>query len=228
MITLRRTIYADYKMINAQGNLSLEAKIENLLASGVDEILVKPVLMTDGFEARKLRERVSVYEKRFKKIEFGISVLGSSENINSFAELLIKEIGFSSEFEYCLVGHGLNISSNKEYFELSDVLHSKGFTNVEIACLTGEGNIDSYLEKAQKKKEKSEDGKLKSIQVYPLLINLGVHITKDIFGTEKNEEKSFVQILEENGFIVVRNPVPLSHFETFKERYLDENKNYSI
>ena len=112
---------------------------------GVDEVLVKPVLMSDGYEAKKLRERVLVYENRFSKIEFGVPVLGTSENINSFAELLINEIGFSSEFEYCLVGHGLNNSSNIEYFELSDVLHSKGILNVEVACLTGEGNIISYL-----------------------------------------------------------------------------------
>lgn len=224
---MRKTIYADYKLINAQGNLSLETQIENLLASGVDEILVKPVLMSDGFEAKKLRERVLVYENRFSKIEFGVPVLGTSENINSFAELLIKEIGFSSEFEYCLVGHGLNNSANREYFELSDVLHSKGFLNVEVACLTGKGNIDSYLEKAQKKTKQSKEGKLKPIQVYPLLINLGIHIEQDIFGTESGEEKSFVQILEENGFEVVKNPVPLSQLESFKARYLDESENLS-
>lgn len=224
---MRKTIFADYKLINAQGNLSLETQIENLLASGVDEILVKPVLMSDGFEAKKLRERILVYINRFSKIEFGVPVLGTSENINSFAELLIKEIGFSSEFEYCLVGHGLKNSSNREYFELSDVLHSKGFLNVEVACLTGKGNIDSYLEKAQKKTEQSKEGELKPIQVYPLLINLGIHIKQDIFGTESGEEKSFVQILEENGFEVVKNPVPLSHLESFKARYLDESENLS-
>lgn len=225
---MKQTVYVDYRTLNFNNELCLENKLEILLASGVDEILVKPVLMSDGFEAKKLRERVSVYENRFKKIEFGVPVLGSSENIIFFAELLIKEIGFSSEFEYCLVGHGLNNSSNREYFELSDVLHSKGFLNVEVACLTGKGDIYSYLEKAQKKAEQSEDGKLKTIQVYPLLINLGVHIKQDIFGTDENNyEKSFVQILEENGFEVVKNPVPLSQFESFKARYLDENKKHS-
>ena len=220
---MRRTLYADYKMINAQGDLSLENKIEELLASGVDEILVKPVLMSDGYEAKKLRERVSVYKGRFRKIEFGFPVLGTLENINSFADLLINEIGFSSEFEYCLVGHGSKNGSNREYFELSDVLHSKGILNVEVACLTGEGNINSYLEKAGKKTGQSGGEEPKGIQVYPLLINLGVHIRQDIFGTDDGEEKSFVQILEENGFSVVKNPVPLSRFESFKARYLDEN-----
>lgn len=160
---MRRTLYADYKMINAQGDLSLENKIEELLASGVDEILVKPVLMSDGYEAKKLRERVSVYKGRFRKIEFGFPVLGTLENINS------------------------------------------------------------YLEKAGKKTGQSGGEEPKGIQVYPLLINLGVHIRQDIFGTDDGEEKSFVQILEENGFSVVKNPVPLSRFESFKARYLDEN-----
>ena len=72
----------------------------------------------------------------------------------------------------------------------------------------------------------SQAGGKKPIQVFPLLINLGVHIQEDIFGTETdpNGEKSVVQFLEENGYTVVKNILPLSHFEKFKERYLDEQQ----
>ena len=129
---MKKTIYVDYKLLNSKDAFSLENELNNLLASGVDEILVKPVLMSDGFEAKKLRERLSVFEDqgRFRKIEFGLPVLGSPDSINDFAEILIREIGFNSEYEFLLVGHGLIGSDNKEYIELSDVLHSKGFSPV--------------------------------------------------------------------------------------------------
>ena len=223
-MVIRNTIFVDYKMLNSQGNQSLESKLEYLLASGVDEIFVKPFLMTDGFEAKRLREWLSLYEGRFSKIDFDVPILGNAKAIDKFAEILISEIGFSSEYEYLLVGHGRKGWSNLEYFQLSDNLHSKGFSNVEVACLAGEGDINSYLKKIAEKF--SQAGGKKPIQVFPLLINLGVHIQEDIFGTETdpNGEKSVVQFLEENGYTVVKNILPLSHFEKFKERYLDEQQ----
>ena len=47
---MKKTIYVDYKLLNSKDAFSLENELNNLLASGVDEILVKPVLMSDGFE----------------------------------------------------------------------------------------------------------------------------------------------------------------------------------
>lgn len=214
---MKKTIYVDYKLLNSKDHFSLENELNNLLASGVDEILVKPVLMSDGFEAKKLRERLSVFEGqgRFCKIEFGTPVLGSPESINDFAEILIHEIGFNSEYEYLLVGHGLIGSDNKEYFELSDVLHSKGFSNVEVACLTGKGDINSYLEKVQKASSAGRENK--AVHVYPLMIHAGHHVTKDIV--------EVVQILNDKGLLVINNCVPLCSFESFKARYMDESKN---
>lgn len=212
---MKKTIYVDYKLLNSKDHFSLENELNNLLASGVDEILVKPVLMSDGFEAKKLRERLSVFEGCFRKIEFGTPVLGSPESINDFAEILIHEIGFNSEYEYLLVGHGLNGSDNKEYFELSDVLHSKGFSNVEVACLTGKGDINSYLEKVQKASRAGRENK--AVQVYPLMIHAGHHVTKDIV--------ELAQILNDKGLLVINHCVPLCSFESFKARYMDECKN---
>ena len=213
-IIMKGTIFVDYKLLNSNDDSSLENKLNKLLASGVDEILVKPVFMSDGFEVNKLRERLSPFEGkgRFRKIEFGIPVLGSRESLNDFAEILIHEIGFKSEYEYLLVGHGLSGSDNKEYSELSDLLHSKDFSNVEVACLTGKGDIYSYLEKVQKA------GLInKKVQVYPLMIQAGHHVTKDIV--------ELVQFLEENGLQVINNCVPLSSFESFKARYMNDSKN---
>ena len=221
---MKKTIFVDYKLLNLSGDDSLENKLNGLLASGVDEILVKPVLMSNGYEAKKLRERLAAFEGRFSKIECRSSVLGSEESINFFADILIKEIGFSSEYEYCFVGHGLMGSSNSEYSKLSDLLHSKGILNVEVACLTGEGNINSYLKKVERKLGKNK----KTIQVYPLLIKPGKHLVKDIFGQEKSENKSFVQRLEEKGFYVIKKMLPLCSFESFKTRYMDDEENLSI
>ncbi len=214
---MKKTIYIDYKLLNSKDDSSLENELNKLLASGVDEILVKPVLMSDGYEAKKLRERLSQFEGegRFRKIEFGTPVLGSSDSINDFAQILIHEIGFNSEFEYLLIGHGLNGSDNKEYFELSDLLHSKGFPNVEVACLTGKGDINSYLEKVQKASRAGRANK--TVQVYPLMIHAGHHVTKDIV--------EVVQILNDKGLLVINNCVPLCSFESFKARYMDESKN---
>lgn len=221
---MKKTIYVDYRLLNSNSDDCLENNLNDLLASGVDEILVKPVFMSEGYEVKKLRERLEVFKTCFSKIEFDTPVLGSSDSMNFFADLLISEIGFSSEYEYLLVGHGLSGSSNIEYSKLSDLLHSKGILNVEVACLTGEGDIASYLEKVQKKFQ--ESGK-KTIQIYPLLIKLGTHITKDIFSTEEDDEKSVLQLLQENGFSVIKNIVPLSSFESFKARYMNDSKNFS-
>ena len=53
---MKKTIFIDYKLLNLSGDDSLENKLNGLLASGVDEILVKPVLMSNGYEAKILRE----------------------------------------------------------------------------------------------------------------------------------------------------------------------------
>lgn len=217
-IIMKKTIFVDYKMLNSKDNSSLENELNKLLASGVDEILVKPVFMTDGFEVKKLREQVSFFEGRFRKIEFGTPVLGNSDSINDFAEILIHEIGFNSEYEYLLVGHGRKTGENKEYSKLSDVLHSKGFSNVEVACLTGEGDIYSYLKKVQKISRAGYAGREnKTVQVYPLMIHAGHHVTKDIV--------EFVQMLNDNDLQAINNCVPLCSFESFIARYMNDSKN---
>lgn len=218
---MKKTIYADYRLINSAGEESIENRLESMLASGVDEVFVQPVLMTDGFEAKKLRRRVSAFEGRFSKIEFGTAVLENEDSIKKFVDLLALEIDFTLDLEYCLVGHGSSV--NREYKLLSKVLHSRGFTNVEVCCLAGDGNTDQYLEKIKKKYLLC--GTKKAVHVFPLLINMGVHMEQDIFGMCGTGEKSFAQKLEDAGFKVVKNSVPLSHLKTFKDWYLDEGEN---
>lgn len=216
----------DYGLLNSKGEETLESRINLLLASGVDEITVRPVLMTKGFEYEQLVKRLEQFKKSFKNVEILSPVLGDRNSTEAFADLLVKEIGFDSEKEYVLVGHGSKNGENQEYALLSEILHSKGFKNVEVAVLAGKGNVHDYITKLSEK----NGAKGRTVSVHPLLISAGHHIKNDIFGEPGNQcsshGKSFVQILLENGFAVERNEVSLKQLKSFKENYLNEKQNF--
>lgn len=223
----KRIFVADYALINSRNGKNLEEELKKLLASDVDEILVKPLLMSNGFEMSELKRRVLAFNENckkqngahFKKITFALPVLAEKKSAENLAKILSKEVGFKSSKTYVFVGHGLPQSQNQEYFDFEDILHSLGYENVYVALLTGKGNVNDFLSRIKK-------AKIRKISVFPLLINLGHHVEHDIFGeTEPNansEEKSFCQILTENGIDVEKNYAPLSKYAEFKESYLDE------
>ncbi len=213
---------ADYALINSRNGKNLEEELSKLLASGVDEILVKPLLMSNGFEMSELKRRVLAFNEkqnvpRFKKIKFALPILAERKSAKKLAQILAKEVGFKSSKTYVFVGHGLPQSQNQEYFDFEDILHSLGYENVYVALLTGKGNVNDFLARIKK-------SKISEISVFPLLINLGHHVEHDIFGEiEPNDsDESFCQTLTKNGINVEKHFAPLSKYAEFKESYLNE------
>lgn len=200
-------ITVDYRLLALppEENGSLEYRLQNLAenSKGNETLFVKAVFMVEGHEYRQMKKRVSAFIDSFSSIIYTPAILGDSKGIKKFAGFILDEYKIQKNVEYLFVGHGSINSENLPYRELQNVLIDSGFSNVKIAVLKGSGNLEDYLKILK-------GGKIKGIiEAYPLLINVGEHIKKDV--------AEFCQAVRENGFEVDYHPVPLSQSSKFLE-----------
>lgn len=203
-------ITVDYKLlaISAEEKGSLEHQLQNLAekSKGSETLFVNAVFMVEGHEYNQMKKRVSAFADSFSSITYTPAILGNSEKIRNFARFILNQYEIQKNVEYLFVGHGSKNSENLPYSELQKVFVDSGFSNVKVAVLKGSGNLEDYLKIL---KDGKNDGK---IEAYPLLINVGEHIKKDV--------AEFCQSVRENGFEVDYHPFPLSQSSKFKEFFL--------
>jgi len=191
-------IVADYKLLSIPKDN--EESLENLIQKGIEnnerELNIKALFMVKGYEYKSLLERSQIYVKKFDSFFISNPILGSEDDIIKFTDFLISSYNLSKDKEYLFVGHGSEKYSNEEYFLLQNILIEKGFSNVKISVLKGNGSISDYL------RVLTDKVKDKEINIYPLFINAGVHLKKDML--------DYCEQIKNYGYKVNYYPIPLS------------------
>lgn len=205
-------ITVDYKTlaISVDEKESLEHQLQSLAekSKGKESLFVNAVFMVEGHEYNQMKKRVSAFDDFFSSIIYSPAILGNSDRIQKFAEFILREYKITKSKNYLFIGHGTKDSENLPYKKLESVFADADFPNVKIAVLKGSGNIDDYLKKISGKK-------IDRIEAYPLLINNGEHIKKDVL--------QFCKSVNDKGFFVEYFGIPLIEKTNFKETYYEKN-----
>ncbi|QAA34146.1 sirohydrochlorin cobaltochelatase [Clostridium manihotivorum] len=187
----------------------LSEALEQLIASGMEEISVATLFLIEGKEYEEAKTVVNEYRAQNKSILFNIShgALIEKDKLRYYEFINRIETLLNTEDEIVMVAHGSSHCAKVCYCELEECLSEKGYSNVHIAAIEGEPSFEQIVKKLRKRNASS-------VLLQPLLFVLGFHGKRDLLSDNENSWKSK---LSKEGFEVKISHKVLSEIEEVME-----------
>ena len=161
-----------------EAHLTLEEALGQIAADGVDELVVAPTCLMEGFEMKRLRQALAQWARPGMTVRLGTPLLATPEDRRDLALILSGEFGYVPDSEAMLfMGHGSRKGDNDVYLRISDEFASLGLAHFLVATLEGEPSFDEALAVLRERRPSR-------VHVTPLMIVAGEHATKDMAGPE--------------------------------------------
>ena len=176
---------------------NVEEAMQDLIARGVDTLLVQPTHIINGLEFNEMMADIEPYEDNFAAIFYGRPLLSTTEDyfmlIDAFkTEIAPAPVTPSAETAFLLMGHGTDHYANASYPALDYTFKERGLENVYVGAVEGYPGLDHIIPALKA-------GGYSKIILQPLMIVAGDHAVNDMAGEEKGSWKSK---LEAEGFTV--------------------------
>jgi sirohydrochlorin cobaltochelatase len=220
-VPFRRAFTSGVVIDRLKSNYGIEVKdlkgaMENLQSEGVTDIYIQPFLIIGGLEFEKILRAARDFMKKSSNtiVRVGTPLLWDDSDYRSIAGML----GSLGERPLVLMGHGSKHSADVSYDRLSEVFRKKGFDNIFLGSIEGSAGIDHVISSL----DGSEAG---SVTLKPFMLVAGDHVKNDM---ASDEEDSWKSILEENGYKVHIDMIPLGEMEKIQEMFLMKLKEVLI
>ena len=173
---------------------NVEEALDRLVADKVQEIVVQPTHLMNGYEYDDLAKALESYKDKFKKIAFGEPLLSSDDDYYKVIAALasVSERYDDGKTALVFMGHGTEAESNKVYSTLQDKLTAEGKKNYFIGTVEATPSIEDVLKGVKA-------AGLKKAVLRPLMVVAGDHANNDMAGSE---EDSWKTMFEAAGFTV--------------------------
>jgi len=185
---------------------------EQMIADGVEEIVVQPLHIMAGSEYNELMGIAKQYERGFKSVTFGAPLLSSSEDYETAAFALQSQLPEIGEGEaVVLMGHGSEHPANASYACFQSVLNQEGMNQVYVGTVEGYPTYEDVLVKLK------ADG-ISKVTLMPFMVVAGDHANNDMAG---DEEDSWKTMLKKEGFTVEIYMHGIGESTEFQQIYVD-------
>ena len=161
---------------------NVEEALDRLVADKVQEIVVQPTHLMNGYEYDDLAKALESYKDKFKKIAFGEPLLSSDDDYYKVIAALasVSERYDDGKTALVFMGHGTEAESNKVYSTLQDKLTAEGKKNYFIGTVEAAPTIEDVLKGV-------EAAGLKKAVLRPLMVVAGDHANNDMADLEDPE-----------------------------------------
>lgn len=169
--------------------LHFEEALRSAKLKDCTDIIIMPLNVLHGNEYEKIKEVVSKYSHEFNKIILGNPILQLNNESKGIAfSNIVGSIKneLPKDKNLLLIGHGTTNKSDIVYSMFQKELLNMNYENVLIGTLEGKISINEILDKIIIRK-------IKEITIVPFLSVSGKHITKDIFGENKDSWKCMIE-----------------------------------
>lgn len=201
---------------------NIEEALEKLSSEGFEEVIVQPLHVIPGEEYDYIKLVVERFEKKeaFKKLLLGRPALffqGDGEVVPDDYKIFIDSIEeiIPKDKAVVFMGHGTFHIANAFYGCLQNVLKDCGKENTYIGTIENYPTLDTVIKNLKK-------DNVKDIILAPLLLVCGDHAKNDMAG---DEEDSWKNILENQGFNVAIYLHGLGEIEKFQDIYINHAKD---
>ena len=161
---------------------NVEEALDRLVADKMQEIVVQPTHLMNGYEYDDLAKALESYKDKFKKIAFGEPLLSSDDDYYKVIAALasVSERYDDGKTALVFMGHGTEAESNKVYSTLQDKLSAEGKKNYFIGTVEATPSIEDVLKGVKA-------AGLKKAVLRPLMVVAGDHANNDMADLEDPE-----------------------------------------
>lgn len=175
---------------------NVKEALERAKANGVEELLVQPTHLMNGWEYGDLVKALEKYEGDFKSIKLGAPLLTTDDDFAKVADAMVKatqDLAKDGKTAVCWMGHGTAAASNAVYERMQKVLTDKGHKNYFI------GTVEASPTAAELVELVKEAGYTKVV-LRPMMIVAGDHANNDM--ADENDPESWYSVFTAAGLEV--------------------------
>ncbi|QSX08825.1 sirohydrochlorin cobaltochelatase [Alkalibacter rhizosphaerae] len=166
--------------------------LEFLKEEGVEEVVVVPTHIINGYEFEKVIWACQENSRSFHKLTISRPLLSTTDDFREVVEILDEVYDFHDGKAVIFMGHGSEHHANTAYPAMNFMLQDTGRGNAYIATVEGYPSFDMAVNFLEKKA-------LEEVKLVPLMLVAGDHIEEDMLG---DDEKSWKSILLNKGYHV--------------------------
>ena len=161
---------------------NVEEALDRLVADKVQEIVVQPTHLMNGYEYDDLAKALESHKDKFKKVALGEPLLSSDDDYYKVIAALasVSERYDDGKTALVFMGHGTEAESNKVYSTLQDKLSAEGKKNYFIGTVEATPSIEDVLKGVKA-------AGLKKAVHRPLMVVAGDHANNDMADLEDPE-----------------------------------------
>ena len=154
---------------------NLTEALDRAVANGVKTLVVQPTHLMDGLEYNDIVDELGAYADAFDKIVIGKNLLGSDEDFQRVAQIIVDATAEYDDGEtaICFMGHGTEAESNAVYAKMQQILTDMGKENYLIGTVEASPSVDDVLALVQA-------GDYKKVVLEPLMLVAGDHANNDM------------------------------------------------
>jgi sirohydrochlorin cobaltochelatase len=175
---------------------NVEGAMERLVAGGVKDLVVQPVLVISGREYDHITSTVKPFEKKFASVRYGRPLLGADADYRELVTVITGEIRQYAGDHTAVVfmGHGTAHAANAAYARLENMLGAGDCPRYHVGTVEAGRSLDDIIVKLE------QAGGITRVVLFPLMIVAGDHAANDMAGGGPGSWKS---ILEAKGYEVI-------------------------
>ena len=175
---------------------SVKEALERAKKNGVEELLVQPTHLMNGWEYGDLVKDLEKYEDSFQSVKIGAPLLTSDDDFSKVADAMAaatQDLAKDGKTAVCWMGHGTAAASNAVYARMQKVLAGQGRKNQFIGTVEAEPTAEDLVELVK------EAGYTKVV-LRPMMIVAGDHANNDM--ADKNDPESWYSVFTAAGLEV--------------------------
>lgn len=198
------------RKIKQRENIAIDTPYEALekLSADYDEIIVQPFGLICGETYEDLEGFIKNLDSKGSCIKLVQPLLHPSVDYNRVAKLITQGVIIQHPNEAVVfVGHGTDTDAQQSYIKLDKALADLNM-NVFLGTIKGNLNIEQVSDRLK------ANG-IKRVQLKPLLLTSGYHVTKDI-------GQVWTKSFENKGFEVQVESKALAEYPSVRQQFIEQ------
>ena len=213
--------FANERILNIMNSLgqgsyfSITETLEQMVADGVEEVLIQPAFLIHGIEHERMTEKIRPYEARFQKLYIGKPLLSETDDYKKTIHAVVSAVELEDDEALILIGRGTEHHSNSAYPALEYMAHMLGYTRVFVGTVGGFPSFQNVLVKL-------ELSGYQKVRLMPFLFVVGMNVKKSISG----ETDSWKSELMKRGYEVNAMEQGLLEIPAIQTLFLEHLEDY--
>jgi sirohydrochlorin cobaltochelatase len=158
--------------------------MDHLVSDGVQDLIVQPTHVMNGFEFDRMIEAIAPYKEAFAALKVGAPLLSSAEDYKQLVDEISSELPQTQAGEaIALMGHGGSHFAGSAYAALDYAFKDMGHANVFVGAVEGYPDLETIVRHVT-------DFGATRVLLLPLMIVAGDHAKNDMAGDGEGSWKA--------------------------------------